>query len=345
MTFFPYSRSLLAAAAVSLLAPLSAQAASAANCPGLTSGAYVALNTQETDPAWKVDLLTIDAKKLLITESDGSKTQLTAGSELCAFSTAKGVLLKVANVSGIFMVQTLNAQPVVGLPVQAVKLKQLVGTWNFMRQEKDTDGVFYTLNGLMKINAKGQLSVSLCDASGTTCGKFKATSTVAANPAGGFTLTNTNGGTERGFALAKADGTLMMVTAGIDTTAMTVGMPTTAKTLPNVGDGWSAWEMKVGANGAAAAIATSTYPVTQTDAVAGTFTRQRAEDCIVDTWHINSGRPGLNERPAAGYTKCDGTTGTYNNNLAMHMRETFGFGVYGWDSASARYFGYMIARP
>jgi hypothetical protein len=342
---FPISRSLLAAAAASLLAPLSAQAASAANCPGLTSGAYVALNTQETDVAWKVNLLTIDAKKLIITESDGSTTKLTAGSELCAFSMNDGVQLKVANASGIFMVQTQNAQPAVGLPVQALKLKQLAGTWNFMRQEKDTDGVFYTYNGLVKITAKGSLSVALCDAAGLNCGKFKATSTVAANAAGGFTVTNLDGKTERAFALAKADGSMMMIMAGVDTTAMTVTMPVTAKTLPDVGDSWGAWEMKVAANGAASAIATSTYTVTQTDVAAGTFTRQRAEDCMVDTWHINSGRNGMNQRPAAGYTKCDGSSSNYSNNLAMNMRDSFGFGVHGWDSASTRYFGYTIARP
>lgn len=345
MSMFPSSHALLAVAALSALSPLASHAATAPTCAGLSSGPYVVLNTQETDPAWRADLITIDAKKLVITDFDGSKTKFTADAENCSFTTSKGVVVKVSALSGIFMAQTPDKTPAVGVPVQAVKLKQLVGTWNFMRQEKDVDGVFYTYNGLLKINAKGELAVSLCDATGATCGKFKTVSTITANPAGGFTITNLDGTVERGFALVKADGSTMMITGGIDTTSMTVGMPVKAKSLPNVGDVWGSWEMKVGANGAASDMATSSYTVTATDPVAGTFTRQRAEDCIVDTWHINSGRSGMNQRPAAGFTRCDGSTGTYSNNLAMHMREAFGFGVYGWDSASTRYFGYSIARP
>ncbi len=335
-----------AAAALAFTLP-AAHAVSAATCAGLKSGSYVALNAMDPDTSWRVNVLDINAETLVVTDREGS-AQLTASTENCRFNLPNGGPLVVSK-KGLFLARGNDGTPfmAVGMPVQTAALKKLVGTWNFMRQETEA-GVSSTYNGVATINSKGALAVAFCDAGGVSCGTPTTVGKLAVDPNGGYTLTSKDGNLERFFLNTLADGSKVAVGVSLSQSqnAMTVLAPQTARTLPAAGDKWGQWEVQQLGDTSIPDMASSTYKVLSVDAATSSFTRKRLENCRVETWTVNSGRTGLAQRPGGSFTDCtDGLKKKFSANLSMSLRESFGFGAFGWQPATGNgFFGLTVVK-
>ena len=344
------SRTLTLAAGLALALPLAASAA----CAGFKSGNYVALNALETDLAWRVNMVSIDATTLQVTDREGT-IQLTADTaEDCKFYTPNGNPLLV-NRSGVFGVRiaadgTSPASIVLGLPLKKVPLSQFTGTWNYLRHVREADGFLHTYNGQLTFGARGVLTVAQCDATGTTCNTPERLGKVTVDANGGFLLTERDGSLSRFFALKAADGTLMLAGVSMDqsTEAMVIATPKLARSLPAVGDAYEAWDMNINRTGVVSAVSAARYRITAVDAATSSFKRKNLDNCSVQTFQVNSGSDGWTYRPAGTTTTGCGTTktpSTYNKLLSMNLRSAFGFAAYGWESADInepRFFGLSI---
>lgn len=346
------SRTLTLAAGLALALPLAASAA----CPGFKSGTYVALNALEADLAWRVNMVSIDATTLQVTDREGT-IQLTAdATENCKYYTPNGNPLMV-NRSGVFGVRiagegTSPASIVLGLPLKKVPLNQLTGTWNYLRHARESDGYLHTSNGQLNFGARGVLDVGHCDATGINCITPKRLGKITADANGGFLLTERDGSLSRFFALKAADGTLMLAGVSMDqsTEAMVIATPKLARSLPAVGDAYEAWDMNINRTGVVSAVSAARYRITAVDAATNSFKRKNLDNCSVQTFQVNSGSDGWTYRPAGTTTTGCGTTktpSTYNSLLSMNLRAAFGFAAYGWEStveSEPRFFGLSISK-
>jgi hypothetical protein len=333
-----------AAAALAFTLP-AAHAVSAATCAGLKSGPYVVMNAMDADTSWRVNLLDVNAETLEVTDREGT-VQLTATAENCRFELPNGGPLVVSK-KGLFLARGNDGTPfmAVGMPVQTAALKKLVGTWNFMRQETEA-GVSSTYNGVATINSKGALAVAFCDAGGASCGTPTTVGKLAVDAAGGYTLTSKDGKTERFFLNTLTDGSKVAVGVGLSQNALTVLAPQTARTLPAAGDKWAQWEVQQLGDTSIPDMSSSSFKVLSVDAATNSFTRKRLENCRVETWTVNSGRVGLAQRPGGSYTDCsDGLKKKFSANLSMSLRESFGFGAFGWQPATGNgFFGLTVVK-
>lgn len=347
--FLPQTLSMLALSASATLAS-SAQAQSVLpSCPAMKTGTYVALNPLDPDPAWRVNVLSINGDTLTVTDRDGSQ-QLGATPTLCQFTLPNGGPLVMSRKSTFMFRGTDPASGVFsgfGMPLKKVPFADMVGTWNFMRREpSDTVVGSATYNGQVSISSTGQLTVSTCDSQGGNCSGVITGSRLRVNTAGGFTMTNSDGKIERFFALKTANGEKVVVGVGIDHDAFTVMAPPTPRTLPAVGARWAQWEMTHGWNGTISNVDVSSYRVVASDPVTQQYKRRRLENCRLDTWTVNSGRDGMNYRAAGQSKDCSGAPLSYGSNLAMTLRETFGFTVFGYEPANGQgFFGIAIDKP
>ena len=343
------------AAACSLaLVGLSAQAAP--KCAALKSGDYWTLSPLKSVGAERVNKVTIDASTLAYTFQTGETGQLSKTNEACALvDAAFGEQFKVSK-SGVILTHNASGDWSLVLPAQPQTLKALVGTWNGMNYNRKPDGLFAANNGLTTINKRGVVSSADCgNGVDGACGAASVMGTLTVNPAGGFdfTKTGTTDVSNRFFLVKAKDGNLLLVGMGVSalTNIGSVNLATPVKTVPvlAVSDAWSIWDVGVNSAGMAGAAGRSSFTVTASDPVAGTFTRQRAEDCRVDTLFVNTGRAGMVHRPAGSYTRCDGSTGGYAKTLMLGgLNASFGFSPYGWSSdlpADPRYFGFSVVRP
>lgn len=334
------------AAVLALAAPLSALAASATTCSGLKSGTYAFMNPQDSDPAWRVNLVTVDAVALTATDREGT-IQLTADAESCHFKLPSGGGDVVVSKKGVVLVRGAGGGDdwwSVGLPVKKARVDDVVGNWNFIRQET-RDGSIGTGNGVATIAADGAFTVAACQPGGGGCAATEAGGTVKKVADGGLKITNLDGGVERFFLATQADGSKLMIGVGLDHDAMTVMAPVNAVGLPTAGEKYAHWQVQRGSDGLLSALDSASFKVLSVDEGAQTYTRKNLLNCRVETWAVNQGRDGFNRRPSGTYTDCaDGQQKSYSANLALALRNSWGISAFGWQGASSSFFGISVVK-
>jgi hypothetical protein len=341
---FPVLATVLAASVFSA----GAQAAGAAGCTGFKSGTYVALNANEPEPQWRAHVLQFDAATLVVTDAEGAK-QLSASDSKCAFTTPDGNPLVVSK-AGVFMARLASENAmIVGIPVQDVALGKLAGVWNYVRTERFDDQLFHTANGLVTIQRNGKLQAQQCTADGTDCGAPINVGVLTPHPQGGFDLVKSDSTiSDRMFFLRNKDGQMMMAGVGMARAALTFAAPVQSLALPTVGDKSAIWDMSFGPNGLPSSLGSAELKILSVDAANSSYTRKRLSDCRRDSWTVNHLHVGMAFRRAGSFKRCDGSTGSFGNNLAMPLRSGFGISAYGWEStndAEARFFGLSIQQP
>jgi hypothetical protein len=342
MTTFRILRRSLLLAALALAPALSMAGA----CPGLKSGSYAVLNPLDADPAWRVNLVDIDADTLVVTDRAGS-VQLTATADKCRYTTPEGTQLMVSR-RGVLVLRGGDAigQPfwAVGLPVQALTLKQIAGTWNVAQQET-TDTISYSTNAVATINAKGAFSWGSCDVRGANCDDPSKRGTLSPNAEGGFNLRfnkSEGKGLQRFFGLRLTDGSRLLLGVGIDHRMLVVMTAQQALSLPALGETEARWETSHSGVASFGVVTPSTYEVVGVDAVAGSYQRKRLENCRVDALKVNDGHTGVAFRAAGTYVDCnDGVTRSFGNVLFMPAG-SLGFGTFTSAPGST---GLYVVRP
>jgi len=337
----------IAAACALAVVGLNAQAA---KCTALKSGNYWAISPM-SDAGERINKMAIDATTLSYTTESGGSGVLNKTNETCAFiDSAFGDRIFVSK-SGVAASTNTNGFWGLSLPVQSIALRLLAGNWNFLSYSLDADGAFIANNGVGTVTTKGRVSIADCgDGVTDSCGPLQPLGSLTVNDVGGFNFKYSGIPlVERWFAVKAKDGKFMMVGVGLQNKSIIFGTPVQQLAPLAVGDAWSIWDIGLNSAGASAAATRSAFTVTASDAVAGSFTRQRTEDCRVDTLFVNNGRTGMVSRPAGSYTRCDGSTGNYGKFLMLGgLNASFGFSPYGWTSSlpgDPRYFGFSVVRP
>ena len=318
----------------------------AAGCAGLKSGGYVVLNPLDSDPSWRVNLLDVNADTLVVTDRAGS-VQLSATADKCRYTTPEGTQLMVSR-RGVLFVRGGDAvgQPFwgVGMPVQALTLKQIAGTWNVAQQET-TDTTSYSTNAVATVNAKGAFAWGGCDARGANCVDPSRRGTLTPNAEGGFDLKfnkSEGGGLQRFFGLRLTDGSRLLLGVGIDHRMLVVMTAQQPLSLPTVGEREGRWESGHSGLSSFGTVTASTYEVVGVDPVAGSYQRKRLENCRVDALSVNDGHVGVAFRAAGTYVDCtDGVTRSFANTLFMPAG-SLGFGTF---TAAPGSMGMYIVRP
>lgn len=84
--------------------------------------------------------------------------------------------------------------------------------------------------------------------------------------------------------------------------------------------------------------------VKSVDAVAGSYTRERASDGRIDGFTINQPRSGLRYRPAGSSPTNSGGTVSFSEILVMPLADT-GITFYTSIAATENFFGVSVGKP
>ena len=336
----------LSVALLACAAPLSSFAVSAANCSGLKSGSYAVMNPQDPDPAWRVNIISVNAETLVVTDREGD-VQLTAGSEPCAFKLPQGGGDLVVSKKGVVMVRGTWGTDEwwsVGLPLKKATVADTVGDWNFIRQETN-GGTAVTANGVVSVAPDGSFTVSDCLPDGSSCSAAQPVGTMKKFSDGGLKATMTDGGVERFFLASQNDGSKLMIGVGLDHDAITVLAPVRQLGLPTSGEKFAHWQVQRGRNGVLSGLESASFKVLSVDPATQGFTRKNLQTCRVEAWSVNQGRDGVSRRPGGSFTDCsDGQVKTFSPNLSLSLRDSFGVSAYGWQTPTSGFFGVSIVK-
>jgi hypothetical protein len=346
---FPRSGFKLLSTAALVLGTLSAGSAWA-GCSSLKTGDYFVVIPGAQQP-WRTQRVSIDVASMTWDDHQGHVMALSSGGAKCAYNLAdEETWTLYVSAQSVLAGRTPSGLWMVAAPAKSVKLKSLVGTWNFMHNGLE-GGLNRTVNGLMTIASTGKVSISTCGngTKGATCGKATNMGKLIADADGGFTATSSDNVKHKFYATVNKQGNQMLLATDMTDTygGLGVAAPQSAITPASVGDTWATWDFDVLGNTLSGGVSTSTITIQAVNADTGAVTRKRTEDCRIDVWNVNNGRDGVQYRPAAKYTKCDGTTGSFGDRLSLGLRTLWGFNVAGWTSSSGSSdsFGLTVIRP
>lgn len=324
----------------------------ASGCAGLRSGTYVAMNPAQTDPAWAVHKMTLDAASLRATFHDNTSVDL-ADDGNCAYSVADDgvssskILVSKSGLaigrdtytSGAYKGKTDVS---VIVPLQSIPLSELAGTWNALDFMRDTGmPSFQASRGQMTIDAQGNVVAGTDCGSLTTCEDWipEPTDKFTVNAAGGFDV---GAESSRAFAFKTADGNLTMFVLYSDDRGMLVMTKQKPLALPAVNTVTHAWDFSLAPDGFASPVSDMTTTVTAIDEAAGTFTRLLAFNSRIDSFAVNSPQVGMRSRTRNSCT-IDGVTNNCSGIYVMPLPGT-GLGVYIGTSPS-NFFGISVSKP
>lgn len=321
-----------------------------AGCSSLKSGDYSVM-IPLADLPWRTQQVTVDAVAMTVDDHQGNVTKLSPAGAKCAFTLQDEVPWTLyVSPNSLFAGTRSDGVWMVGVPTTPMKIKGLAGTWNFMRVSKEYNGQ-QTYNGVLTISDKGKVKVSDCG-NGTknaVCSTPQSLGTLVADPAGGYTVTDSSGYVSKFYVTTNKDGVKLLIATDLtDAGAFAIGAPQTALSLPTVGETWGSWDFDVLNTGLASPVTTGTMTITSVKTSNSSYKRTRTEDCRVDTWLQNNGRAGVQYRPAGTFTKCDGTTqGNFGERLALGLRKLFGINAAGWTAPDHQgdSFSLSIIRP
>ena len=321
----------------------------AATCAGLRSGRYRAINPSEPNPKWANHVFQFNADTLKATFWDATSATLVDKGG-CSFTDGGTTQLLVTK-SGVMIARdTPTATPTqtavsVILPEQTIALSELAGTWNAMGYVRNSAlGPLKPSNAVFTLSATGQFSAGSDCLGVSPCTVWTAMpGNVTAGAAGGFEFSD-GVATYKVFAFKAADGQLSLYLLEPNGSGFSVAAKQQALSLPTVGTVNSAWNFTINSTGYASTLGEIAAKVTAVDTVAQSFTRERASDGLIDSFHINNPRNGLRHRPAGSSLDKFGATVTFSEIISMALPGT-GIGVYSSVAANQNFFGVSINKP
>jgi Fe-S cluster assembly iron-binding protein IscA len=329
----------------------------ASGCAGFRSGIYVAMNPAETDSEWAVHKLTLDAANLRATFHDNTSVDFTDDGN-CAYSvpddgvsTSKILVTKAGlaigrdtYTSGAYAGKTDVS---VIVPLQAIPLSELAGTWNWMEYLRDTGMTsFAASRGVMAIAADGRItSGSDCNSAGT-CQDWTPTEGDAfrVHSEGGFLVGDDDPAepASRAFAFKSAGGHLSMFVLLSNNRGMAVLTKQKPQSLPEVGTVTKFWDFQLLADGFANAVLDTHLTVTAVNAETRAFTRIRQSDSRVDTQSLDNPDIGLRSRVPNSCT----VDGAARNCAGVNVLPLPGTGlVVSHAIAPQNFFGISVIQP
>lgn len=327
----------------------------ATSCAGLRSGNYVAINPNETDPAWQAHVFALDAATLTATFHDASSVTLTDDGG-CAYSVADDgisstkVLVSKSGlaVSRDTFTSGVNAGKTdvgVVIPAQAIPLSELTGSWSLVDYFRDTGMTsFVPGRGLLTVDAAGKVTAYMaCDSAGVCMPESIRDDAFSVNASGGFNV----GGSaaepaSRAFAFKTADGHLSMFVLYSNNRGMMVLTKQSSLPLPPVGAVLNAWDFVITSTGFASPLVDHSSTVTAVDAATGTFTLTRASDNRVDSFKNNDPQTGFRHRATNSCTANGAPLGC----AGIASLPLPGTGVIAYISvAPANFFGVAVSKP
>jgi len=296
-------------------------------CAGLRSGAYRAINPNETDPAWADHVFTFDVATMTVKFFDNTTAKLKDEGH-CSFITEDGATRLLVSKSGAavgldIVSPTQNAVSVV-IPDQKIPLSELAGTWNVLSFERDTAGAALTpATAMITLDANGKFTAgSDCAGIGACTAWTTFPGNMTASDAGGFTFTDTDGSVYRVHALKTADGQLSLYVLDSNNMGFSVAARQQVQALPALNAVNNFWDMSVSGNGLAGSVTDITTTVQSVDVATSSFTRVRASDGRVDGFTANKPRDGLRYRAAGTSATTAGGTVNYAEIIAMSLPGT-----------------------
>lgn len=317
----------------------------AASCAGLRSGSYRALNPNESDQAWANHVFTFDAATLTATFFDASTAKLTDEGN-CVFSIDTITRLLVSKSGAIVALdavsQTQNTVSII-IPEQTIALSELAGTWNVLSFERASAGAaLKPSTATFTLDATGKFTGGSDCASLAACTAWTGLpGNVAANEAGGFTFTDSDGASYKVYALKTTDGQLSLYVLDANGLGFSVAARQQALGLPEAQAVNKFWDLSIGSGGYAGAVTDTSTTIQSVDAAASSFTRVRASDGRVDGFSVNKPRDGLRYRAAGSSATTSGGTVNYSEIIIMPLPGT-GLGTYISVAANQSFFGISV---
>jgi len=300
----------------------------ASTCTALRSGSYrMVLPTKGATLAEQTGTITVDAKALTLTYTEGSSGTWTAADDPCHFTDDGGKTDMFVTQAGVIVARYTDDDGLtyavgIGLPVQSHTLASLAGTWNAIGVSANEAATGYTaVTGTVTVDSAGVLSgATWCqnDATwgltGNDCAAVTgAVGTLKANADGGFDSFDPGSATPSGraFAYRAGNGDLMLASIDGDGTVLFFTQKR-SNVLPTVDVKNTTWNVTL--NGQLASplsVGISSNTILSVDAAAGSWVRQQHVASGADypeTLVANSPRDGYTVRPAATTTAVGGAT-------------------------------------
>ena len=315
----------------------------AATCTSLRSGRYrIVIAESNAGQVFSTEVVTLDAKALKVTNSQGEVNQLTAvAGERCRFTTPAGGEVAVS-AAGVVVAQAKTSdgpfKAAVLFPEQAHGLAKLAGEWNALAQDRSTPGgpIHLTSASFIHDGSGGLTALTFCDdviscKSGTAAGNpdFPPIK-MAVNASGGFDRSNARDGwTDRAFVYRAGGGELMLVTLSPGG-HMTFATRKVTRALPAEGDVSQGWQLVIVPNATtpyytASSISRYKSTVSALDSVKGQYQRVAVTDFTnnvtrPETLAINALRDGYLRRLPGSTTASNGSTSTISEWIGLPMR-------------------------
>ena len=316
----------------------------AANCAGLRSGSMRAIGMLETDPAFRTQVIQVDAGTLAVRESDGSISTFTDNGS-CEFGTPYGTLLVSRGGFAVFRPTMASGGVSILIPEQKLALAELAGTWNALEYSRDVAtkpfepfGDYFTLDAAGKV-----VSSFTCVGLGACTADPVGNDAFTVDPDGGFRAVAPDG-VLRLFAYRNASGAIIAVALYPNQRGIVVATKQVEQALPSVGDVIRNRNFTINATGAGSAIsALETRTVIAVDAATQSYTRVRQSDGLIDGFRINSPRIGLFYRPAGTSPLNGGGTAPISEIVLLPLPG--GASVFTSATAPNNFFGFSITPP
>jgi hypothetical protein len=271
----------------------------APSCPALRSGPYrVVLPKPGAAGVFSTEVVQLDAAAGTIVDAGGVSTPFTSGGN-CLFNLADGQF--AVTPAGVLALRSREDGVMrlgVAFPEQTHALADLAGAWQSLGYDAETT-VFSTDSLSANVSATGSLTVSSYCYDVLTCMAVTSHDPInlSANAAGGFTLADTSGWTERFFAYRSGNGDLMLVEL-MHTGGFGLWTPQRATGSVALGSRLTTWGAWVGSDlQSNTPFQWTDYTTTASD-TAG-WTRVSAFDGHSEMLSSNTPRPGWVTRPAA----------------------------------------------
>ena len=324
----------------------------ASNCASAASTSYRLIKQapSPTSTVTAVDTVDFDAPSLTLrlpgtttvfdTLTPNGNCRYTGSSGADIVVSPAGVLVARATLgaddTGVATSARGTTRMIVGLPVQAIAVADLAGTWNTASWELDVST--YAADGLIiTIGSTGAITQLKCGGNSAAtpesgCSVFNTLlPAFSANSAGGFNITSTDPAdpfTDRAFAYRAGNGDLM----GVYLTANgSLGFFTKQRTLtlPALNALTSVWNVDVNINAVAPnTLSFNTHTVASLNTGAASLVRNTAANgstvTVPQTLQYNVARNGYIYRPAATVTNSSGASANVREAYLLPLR---GFGL------------------
>ena len=329
----------------------------AASCAGFRSGKYRVINPHEVghDAAYVSHLITVDAAALKVSDDlDATRTQIAitpVTGSACKFTLPDdfGSSTVLVSRSGLAVVlsasSTGQARTSIVVPEQSLPLSELAGTWNHLDYDRaSATAAFAPGSGVATIDAAGAITAHTeCTGLNTCSVNAPPFESFTVNTGGGFNI-GTGSAAARAFAFKTGTGKVSMFIIDPATGAFTVATKQAALSLPAIGDITKFYDFSVNGSGVASTLTDSTTTVKSVDAVAGSFTRERASDGRIDGFTINTPRAGVRYRAAGRSPITTGGSVNFAEILVLPLADT-GVTVNTSVASTQNFFGVSVGHP